>query len=211
MPILNSVATADAYGTAPGGATLSDVWNTTGGWFAVGSTNSVYVSLQYSLADKKAGRGQSEWTADQLLFPGAIGTLGETVIGIKFKSATPGKAGVVTAVLGEGPEPLLNLSALGAVPSAVAGTTILATGKVTVATAGTRVALEASSTPCSSLCVHALSSNTGLIYLGNSTVAAANGYQLGPGDAVALDISDVSTAFIDSAVNGEGVTFMAIG
>lgn len=86
--------------------------------------------------------------------------------------------------------------------------TTLFPGKTTVTTAGTRVAL-ASTQAIHSVAIKALGSNTGTIYVGGSTVAASNGLQLAPGDAVSLDIADLATVFIDSSVNGEGVTWLA--
>jgi len=82
-------------------------------------------------------------------------------------------------------------------------------GKTTVTTAGTRVVLAAS-TACTSVTIKALSANTGSIYVGNSTVAAANGFELIAGDSVSLDISNLNTVNIDSSVNGEGVTYLGV-
>lgn len=90
-----------------------------------------------------------------------------------------------------------NLNALGSVGS----------GKTTVTTAGTRVALG-SSTTTASVTIKALISNTGLIYVGNNTVASTNGFQLSPGDTVSIDTDNLTDINIDSAVNGEGVTYI---
>lgn len=90
----------------------------------------------------------------------------------------------------------------------VAPTTVL-NGKTTVTTAGTRVVLAAS-TACKSVTIKALTTNTSFIYVGSITVASTNGYQLLPGDSVSLDIANLTTVNIDSAVNGEGVTYIGI-
>lgn len=81
-------------------------------------------------------------------------------------------------------------------------------GKTTVTTAGTRVALASSQT-VKSVTVKALSTNTGFIYVGNSSVANTNGFQLKAGDTVSLDLSNLATVYIDSSVNGEGITYIA--
>ena len=90
----------------------------------------------------------------------------------------------------------------------VAPTTIF-NGKTTVTTAGVRVALAASQT-VKSVTIKALSTNTGLIYVGNSSVASTNGYQLAAGDTISLDISNLNTVNIDSDVNGEGVSYLGV-
>lgn len=87
-------------------------------------------------------------------------------------------------------------------------TTIL-NGKTTVSTAGTRVAL-AGATACKSVTIKALATNTGLIYVGNNTVASTNGLQLAPGESVSLDIADLSTVNLDAANNNDGVTYLGV-
>lgn len=84
--------------------------------------------------------------------------------------------------------------------------TTLGSGKKLVTTAGTRVQL-ASTTSIKGLSVKALSTNTGLIYIGDVTVASSNGFQLSAGDEQSFDISDLASLYVDSAVNGEGVTY----
>ncbi len=81
-------------------------------------------------------------------------------------------------------------------------------GSQTVTTAGTAVAL-ASSTTIKSVIVKAKYSNTGTIYIGDASVSSANGLELEAGDAVSIDIDDLSTVYIDSSVNGEGVNYLA--
>lgn len=79
-------------------------------------------------------------------------------------------------------------------------------GKTTVTTAGTRVVLAASQA-VKSVTIKALQTNTGIIYVGSSTVSSTNGFQLYAGDSVSLDIANLNTVNIDSSVNGEGVTY----
>lgn len=84
------------------------------------------------------------------------------------------------------------------------------TGKTTVTTHGTRVVL-ASAQAITSVTVKALAANTGTIYVGGVTVASTNGFALAKSESVSMDILDLSTLYIDSSVDGEGVTYLAIG
>jgi high-affinity K+ transport system ATPase subunit B len=87
-----------------------------------------------------------------------------------------------------------------------------------VAVAGARVKLTAASTKVRKVKIKALKANTGAIYLGDVTVTAANGYQLNSGDEIEVmdlfwrdgDIIDLTALYIDSAVNGEGVSIVYI-
>ena len=81
-------------------------------------------------------------------------------------------------------------------------------GKKTVTTAGTAEAL-ASSTAVKSVVIKALYSNTGKVYVGNSSVSSANGIELEAGDAIGIDIDDLSKIYIDVDNNGEGVSYIA--
>lgn len=94
-------------------------------------------------------------------------------------------------------------------PISIALPTSIYNGKTTVTTAGTRVALASSQAITSGVTIKALAANTGIIYVGNSSVASTNGYQLSAGDSVFLEIANLNTVNIDSSVNGEGVTYLA--
>lgn len=83
---------------------------------------------------------------------------------------------------------------------------VFGNGRATVVSAGTRVPLS-SSTAIASVTVRALASNTGLIYVGNSAVSSANGFQLSASETVSMDIDNLSKVFIDSAVSGGGVSY----
>jgi hypothetical protein len=85
--------------------------------------------------------------------------------------------------------------------------TIVGNGVTTVTTAGTEVAL-ASSTSIKSVTVKALSTNTGFIYVGSSSVSSANGFELSSSETVSIDIDNLSKVYIDSSVNGEGVSYI---
>lgn len=105
----------------------------------------------------------------------------------------------------------LNATVVGTGTFAVQSTPVAPTtvfnGKTTVTTAGTRVVL-ASSQAVKSVAIKALTSNTGTIYVGSSTVSSTNGFQLAAGDTISLDIANLNTVNIDSSVNGEGVTYV---
>ena len=100
-------------------------------------------------------------------------------------------------------------SGIFAVQSTEVAPTIIYNNKKTVTTAGTRVAL-ASSTTIKSVTIKALSTNTGIIYVGDSSVASTNGYQLLTGEITSMDIANLNTINIDSSISGEGVTYLAV-
>lgn len=91
----------------------------------------------------------------------------------------------------------------------IAAPTTVINGKKTVTTAGTRVTLAASTT-VKGVTVKALAANTGLIYVGDTSVASTNGFQLSASESVSMDIANLNTVNLDAAVNGEGVTFIAV-
>jgi hypothetical protein len=81
-----------------------------------------------------------------------------------------------------------------------------------VTTAGTRVSLVAASTPCKSVVITAETDNTGIVVVGGAGVVAAlatrKGVPLGPGDSIALDVVNLNLIYLDSTVNGDGVTYL---
>lgn len=87
-----------------------------------------------------------------------------------------------------------------------AGYTTIASGSKNVTTAGTREALAAS-TNCKKVVICAKSANTGIIWVGGSTVAAGTGIPLVAYQQIEISITNLSSIYIDSTVNGEGVTF----
>ena len=86
-------------------------------------------------------------------------------------------------------------------------------GQKNVATAGTEVALgdQMINGP---LMVKAKPANTGYMYLGNDgagAVSSTTGLILAPGDAVVFAwVGNLATLLVDSSVNGEGVSWMAL-
>lgn len=91
----------------------------------------------------------------------------------------------------------------------IAAPTTVINGKKTVTTAGTRVTLAASTT-VKGVTVKALAANTGKIYVGDTSVASANGFELAASESVSLDLANLNTINLDSSVNGEGVSFIAV-
>jgi hypothetical protein len=62
--------------------------------------------------------------------------------------------------------------------------------------------------------VKALDTNTGVIAIGNdgaNDVTVSNGLRLLPGEGVVLEfVGDLVTLYIDSAVSGEGVSWLVL-
>jgi hypothetical protein len=81
-------------------------------------------------------------------------------------------------------------------------------GVKTVTTADTRVQLD--NVACKAVSIKAHAANTGIIYLGNVAVAAANGFRLAAGESVDIAIDNVNRLYIDASVNGEGVSYLAV-
>lgn len=77
-----------------------------------------------------------------------------------------------------------------------------------VTTAGTRVQLA--SNACASVTIKAKSTNTGAIYVGNVAVTSLNGFILNAGESISMDITNTNLVYIDSAVNGEGVSSLFV-
>lgn len=82
--------------------------------------------------------------------------------------------------------------------------------QVSVTTAGTRVQISGSSIPIRSVCFKANHADTGKIYVGNVGVSSANGYELVADVSVCLDVNNLNLVYIDSSVNGEGVSYVAV-
>jgi hypothetical protein len=86
-------------------------------------------------------------------------------------------------------------------------------GQNTVASAGTAEALGSQVLGCA-LRVKALTTNTGLVYVGNDgadDVSSSNGFPLSAGqDVIFAYVGNLSDIYIDSAVNSEGVAWLAL-
>lgn len=91
--------------------------------------------------------------------------------------------------------------------------TALVDGRRTVTTAGTAVQLSGTSTAIKRVTIAAETDNTNYIVVGASTVVAAlatrRGIPLGPGDTITLRVDNLTDVWLNSLVDGEGVTFTA--
>lgn len=83
-------------------------------------------------------------------------------------------------------------------------------GQKTVTTAGTEVALAPSQPLMEGIItIKALHANTGWIYIGKDPVTSSTGFVLDAGERITLTTDNVADVFIDSSVNGEGVSWIA--
>ena len=94
-------------------------------------------------------------------------------------------------------------------------TTSVADGRKVTVTAGTRVALSATSVPVISVDVTAETNNTGVVVVGGVTcveaVATRRGTPLNAGDTKTYLNVDLKDVYIDAAVDTDGVTFDYVG
>lgn len=97
--------------------------------------------------------------------------------------------------------------------SATVGTITLPTaiynGQKTVSSAGSAEALASSQAIVSGVHIKALVDNTDVVYVGNASVSSSNGLELESGDSVFIEIANLATVYVDVAVNGEGVSYIA--
>lgn len=96
-----------------------------------------------------------------------------------------------------------------AIPVNVSTPTTPYNGKVTVTTAATRVQLNANRA-VKSVTIKAGLSNSGTIYVGDSSVSSSNGFELAAGDTVSMDISNLNVIYIDASANSQYVTYIAV-
>ena len=86
-------------------------------------------------------------------------------------------------------------------------------GKTVVAAAGTEVVLGTVQIN-GAIMIRALEANSGMVFIGNAgdgTVSSATGLELIAGDAVILEyVGNLGSIWVDAAVNGEGVTWIAL-
>lgn len=89
--------------------------------------------------------------------------------------------------------------------------TLAGDGRKVVTTAGTAVALSATSVPSAEVAITAETDNTGLIAVGTTPVAAIGtqeGIILAAGQPCVIPIGNLSALKIDSTVNGDGVSYV---
>ena len=71
--------------------------------------------------------------------------------------------------------------------------------------------LAPSSVPCQSVCVKALSTNTGIIYVGKDTnVTAINGFELGAGESVSFDFDDVTDVWVIASIANQKACYIGV-
>jgi len=85
-------------------------------------------------------------------------------------------------------------------------TDTIGNGQKDVAAAGTAEVLAAS-TPCSSVTIKAKHTNTGMIFVGDSSVDSTNGFVLDAGETISIDLSDLALIYLDTNSNGDGVSY----
>lgn len=78
-----------------------------------------------------------------------------------------------------------------------------------VTTAGTRVQLP--TYDCREVTIIAKDANTGFIYVGGSDVASTvYGVKMAAKDSITIAVNNTNLIYIDSSVNGEGISYVAI-
>ena len=78
----------------------------------------------------------------------------------------------------------------------------------TVTTAGTQVQFPTNT--CKSITIKALKTNTGSIYVGGSGVSSSTGFTIAASETMSLDITNTNAIWINSSVNGEGVSYFFV-
>lgn len=91
--------------------------------------------------------------------------------------------------------------------SAETGAAVL-NGQKTVAVSSTAVSISASQAVKNGVIVQALAGNAGNVVVGSSSVTTVNGYQLQPGQATSVAVSDLSAVYVNGTA-GDGVCFIA--
>lgn len=95
------------------------------------------------------------------------------------------------------------------VPTREQGSESLTANVQNVTTAGTAVQLP--NIPCRKVMIIAKRANTGYIYIGGSNVTSTvYGADLGARDSMVIEVSNANLLYINSSVNGEGVSYFAI-
>lgn len=108
----------------------------------------------------------------------------------------------------QGHEALINTD--GSLKTQVVGSLANITGAVqNVTTAGIRVQLP--NIPCREVTVIAKRTNTGYIYAGGSNVSSTIfGVELASKESFTFAVANTNQIYIDSSVNGEGVSYVTI-
>lgn len=85
---------------------------------------------------------------------------------------------------------------------------ILSTGKKTIATPGDEAVLTDSGILRIGVTVKALSTNTDVVFIGDSSVTSANGFQLAAGEQIFIPVNNLNQVYVDVVVGSEGVTYI---
>jgi hypothetical protein len=83
-------------------------------------------------------------------------------------------------------------------------------GQAQVVTPGTAVALTSSQKGGNGILIKALTSNTGIMYVGSSTVSSTTGYPLSAGQEVYLEVLNLESIFVDASVGNEKVAWILV-
>ena len=83
-------------------------------------------------------------------------------------------------------------------------------GLCAVTTAGVRVQLTTTKTPCKKVLITANGNNTGTIYVGGATIDNTRGKALVPLQDVEIWIDDLSKEYIDASVSLEGISYVFV-
>src|SRR4051794_3191243 len=85
-------------------------------------------------------------------------------------------------------------------------------GRKIVTTAGTKVQLSTTSVECAWIQIVAETDNTGIITFGDSEVvgvlASRKGVPLNAGDSEVIPVDNLTDIYLDTTVNGDGVTYI---
>lgn len=80
-------------------------------------------------------------------------------------------------------------------------------GQKTVTTAGSRVQLTTTDTPCRRIFFIGLQGMQGACYIGGSGVSSTNGVYIYAGQIVTIDIDNLNKIYLDADNNGGGVNY----
>ncbi len=85
-------------------------------------------------------------------------------------------------------------------------------GSISVGTAGTRIQITTTNSPCFSVTLTANSVNTGILCIGGSAVTASTstartGTPLSAGDTAIIEIDNLNKLWLDTTVSGEGASY----
>ena len=125
----------------------------------------------------------------------------------QYEAIKGANGAIRTMVYDASGNPLLTSTNPGSVQ--LAGSNMIKGTVQNVTTAGSRLQLP--NYPCREITVIAKRGNTGSIYVGGNDVSASvYGVELQARDSFTLAVSNTNLIYIDSSVNGEGISYVAI-